>query len=142
MNGNIVAYAGIKEGNTFSETFNVTAALSTIANSTAQGLTITQANSDYYYSSCANRRNAILFTFSGGMAGLTNVTLNVQYIYPLPTPPGGYQTINRTGLYTYASGDKYVGELKEGMFHGQGTFTFANGIIKKGLWKNDEFVGE
>jgi hypothetical protein len=26
--------------------------------------------------------------------------------------------------------------------HGQGTYTYANGIIKKGLWKNDEFVGE
>lgn len=105
LNGNIIAYAGIKEGNTFSETFNVTATLSTIANSTAQGLTITQTNSDYYYNSCSSRRNAILFTFSGGMAGLTNVTLNAQYIYPLPTPPGGYQTINRSGIYTYASGD-------------------------------------
>jgi predicted nucleic-acid-binding Zn-ribbon protein len=105
LNGNIIAYAGIKEGNTFSETFNVTAALTTIANSTAQGLTITQTNSDYYYSSCANRRNAILFTFSGGTSGLVNVTLNAQYIYPLPTPPGGYQTINRSGIYTYASGD-------------------------------------
>lgn len=105
LNGNIIAYAGIKEGNTFSEAFNVIAALSTIANSDAQGLTITQANSDYYYSSCANRRNAILFTFSGDTAGLINVTLNVQYLYPLPVPPGGYQTINRSGIYTYASGD-------------------------------------
>jgi len=105
LNGNIVAYAGIKEGNTFSETFNVTAALSTIANSTAQGLIITQVNSDYYYSSCANRRNAILFTFSGGLAGLVNVTLSVQYLFALPTPPGGYQLKRTTPMYTYASGD-------------------------------------
>ena len=46
------------------------------------------------------------------------------------------------GTYTWANGDKYVGENMNGMMHGQGTYTSANGTIKKGLWKNDEFVGE
>ena len=28
------------------------------------------------------------------------------------------------------------------MMHGQGTYTYADGRIKKGLWENGEFVGE
>ena len=50
--------------------------------------------------------------------------------------------VNGKGTYTYASGDKYVGEHKDDMMHGQGTYTSADGTITKGLWKNDEFVGE
>ena len=48
------------------------------------------------------------------------------------------------GTYTGASGDKYVGEWQSGKRHGQGTFTYANANAptQKGLWKNGEFVGE
>jgi len=34
---------------------------------------------------------------------------------------------NGFGTYTYANGDKYVGEWKEHKQNGQGTFTFTNG---------------
>lgn len=105
LNGNIIAYGGVKEGNTFSEVVNVAAELTTVSNSNAQGLTITQTNSDYYYNSCSSRRNAILFTFSGGISGLVNVTLSVQYLYQLAVAPFNYVTFNRSILYTYASGD-------------------------------------
>ena len=37
------------------------------------------------------------------------------------------------GTYYFASGDKYVGENKNGKYSGQGTYTFANG---------DKYVGE
>ncbi len=40
---------------------------------------------------------------------------------------------NGQGTFTYASGDKYVGEWKDGKTHGQGTQTYANG---------DKYVGE
>ena len=40
---------------------------------------------------------------------------------------------NGYGTYTFANGDKYIGEYKDGEIHGQGIFTFANG---------DEYVGE
>jgi hypothetical protein len=46
------------------------------------------------------------------------------------------------GTYTYYNGDKYVGEYMNGKKNGQGTYTYANGTIRKGLWKNDEYVGE
>ena len=41
------------------------------------------------------------------------------------------------GTYTYPSGDKYVGEWKDGKSHGQGTYTFG-----KGEWEGNKYVGE
>ena len=43
------------------------------------------------------------------------------------------------GTYTYASGAKYVGEYKNGNKDGQGTYTFADGTIHhSGEWVNDK----
>jgi hypothetical protein len=39
------------------------------------------------------------------------------------------------GTYTFADGRKYVGELKDGKYHGQGTFTWADGRKYVGEWK-------
>jgi len=44
------------------------------------------------------------------------------------------------GTYTYANGDKYVGEFKDNKKHGQGTYTFANGTKHVGFFMNDDFV--
>ena len=41
------------------------------------------------------------------------------------------------GTYTWASGAKYVGELKVNNFHGQGTYTWASGAKYVGEWKDD-----
>ena len=41
------------------------------------------------------------------------------------------------GTYYYANGDKYVGEYKDGHQHGQGIYTWANGDIYVGENKND-----
>jgi len=43
------------------------------------------------------------------------------------------------GTYTWANGDKYVGEWKDDKLYGRGTYTFVNGTVKKGIWKDDEF---
>ena len=40
---------------------------------------------------------------------------------------------NGRGTFTWANGDRYVGEFKDDQAHGQGIFTFVNG---------DEYVGE
>ena len=47
---------------------------------------------------------------------------------------------NGQGTYTWASGDKYVGEWKDGKTHGQGTHTYADGTVDKGIWENGELV--
>ncbi len=44
-------------------------------------------------------------------------------------------------LLLTATGDKYEGEFKDGLINGQGTYTFADGTIQKGIFKNEEFVG-
>jgi len=48
--------------------------------------------------------------------------------------------------YTFGTGtfkgDKYVGEWKDGKYDGQGTYTWADGTVYKGLWENDKFLGE
>ena len=43
------------------------------------------------------------------------------------------------GTWTSEDGDKYVGEIKDGKKHGQGTFTFADGSVVEGIWKDGVF---
>ena len=47
---------------------------------------------------------------------------------------------NNSDNFTYADGDKYVGKYKNGKFHGQGTYTFANGTVIEGIWENGKKV--
>ena len=48
--------------------------------------------------------------------------------------------------YTYGlgewEGDKYVGEYKDGLMHGQGTYTFANGEKYVGEYKDNKRNGQ
>jgi len=46
---------------------------------------------------------------------------------------------NCFGTYTFPSGNKYTGEFKNDKRNGQGTFTFANGTVKEGIWENGKF---
>ena len=52
-----------------------------------------------------------------------------QYIYP-----------EYDGLYQ-SNGDKYVGNFKNGMQDGKGTFTWANGAVYEGSWRNNKRDG-
>ena len=51
--------------------------------------------------------------------------------------------INGVGTMTYYDGGKYVGEWKEGMPNGQGTYTNSNikGFKYVGKFKDDKFNG-
>ena len=49
---------------------------------------------------------------------------------------------NCFGTTTFASGDKYVGEFKDGKKHGQGAYTFANGNKYVGEYKDDKRNGQ
>ena len=46
------------------------------------------------------------------------------------------------GTYTWADGDKYVGEFKNDTYHGKGTFTFADGTVKSGIWADGKYLYE
>ena len=57
---------------------------------------------------------------------------------PCPTDRYASTWTNCIGTYPYASGGGYVGEWKNGQGHGQGTLTFADGRVQKGIWENDK----
>ena len=44
--------------------------------------------------------------------------------------------------YTFASGDKYVGEYRDGKRNGQGTYTYANGHKYVGEFKDNVRYGK
>ena len=49
---------------------------------------------------------------------------------------------NGQGTATFPSGSKYVGEFKDGKYNGQGTYTFANGSKYVGEFKDDKRHGQ
>ena len=51
---------------------------------------------------------------------------------------------NGFGVMTFPWGDKYIGEWKEGKYHGQGTETYTDGgdSMYVGEWKNGEYHGQ
>jgi S1-C subfamily serine protease len=44
------------------------------------------------------------------------------------------------GIKLWSNGEKYVGEYKNGSRNGIGTYTFSNGNVKKGFWKDNAFL--
>ena len=44
------------------------------------------------------------------------------------------------GTFISKNGSKYVGEFKDGNYHGQGTYTYADGIVEKGIFKDGKFI--
>ena len=49
---------------------------------------------------------------------------------------------NCFGTWTFANGDKYVGEWKDDLFHGQGTYTWPDGQKYVGEYKDDNKHGQ
>ena len=60
----------------------------------------------------------------------------------LPACPATGYFHNCFGTFTWASGDKYVGEWKDDKQNGQGTATWANGDKYVGDWKDDKRNGQ
>ncbi len=63
--------------------------------------------------------------------------------WSLPPCEGNVSTwTNCVGTLTSPSGNKYVGEYKDGKWHGQGTYTHANGSKYVGEWKDGKEHGQ
>ena len=66
----------------------------------------------------------------------------VVFASDLPACPSSGYLHNCFGTYTFDpnskwAGDKYVGEFRDNTFHGQGTYTFADGERYVGEFKDD-----
>ena len=59
----------------------------------------------------------------------------------LPPCPSKYPFDNCYGSYTWANGDKYIGEWKDNKQHGQGTTEWSNGTKYIGGWKDNKQHG-
>jgi hypothetical protein len=47
---------------------------------------------------------------------------------------------NGRGVYTFADGDRYDGEWKDGNSHGRGVMTYTDGRSPlKGIWENGNY---
>ena len=46
------------------------------------------------------------------------------------------------GVYRYSTGDKYEGEFKEGKMNGEGTVTFKSGTKQVGIYEEGDLVEE
>ena len=49
---------------------------------------------------------------------------------------------NDQGTFTWSDGHKYVGEWKDGKRNGQGTFTYTDGSMYVGEWKDWKYHGQ
>jgi S1-C subfamily serine protease len=50
--------------------------------------------------------------------------------------------LNCFGTYTFADGNKYVGEFRDDKYNGQGTYTFADGNKYVGEFRDDKYNGQ
>jgi hypothetical protein len=80
-----------------------------------------------YDKTLAHAGRIALWAEPGGTTLFDRITIG-----PSKGPPVGENGL-LIGTYTFANGDKYVGEMNYGAMHGHGTYTFGNG---------DKYVGE
>jgi hypothetical protein len=77
------------------------------------------------------------------VAASVSILQDVNNTNKLPMCPSGQHTrLYCWGTYYLSNGDKYVGEFKDGAFHGQGTLMKAGGKSKEGIWENGRFIHE
>ena len=100
INGNIIAYGGIKEGNTFDKILDIASNIGLADNTAALGLGIikTEASYDSGLPEDAGR-DSIIFTFTGGVTGLISVSIYVTETHGTSAP------YSSEWQYNYTSGD-------------------------------------
>jgi TPR repeat protein len=103
-----------------------------------KGVTQNYSQAKYWYRKAAEQGNAV------AIAALKELTPNSQQPNTQATPQAETSCIgdciNGHGSFTYANGDKYVGEWKNGKREGKGAYTFSNGLVINRVWKDDKEV--
>ncbi len=83
-------------------------------------------------------KNGKQFKVGSGILNLKSIKKNESYFGQVK----GDDVFHGFGIYSWASGAKYIGEWKEGQFEGIGMNLFSDGSRYEGQFKNDQFHGE
>ena len=75
-----------------------------------------------------------------GLLGTPSTAFS-QALPPCPEDPN-VRYHNCFGTYTWADGNKYVGEWQDNDFNGQGTYTWADGTKYVGKWQDGRRNGQ
>ena len=94
----------------------------------------------HHLSRGAKYMKRILLTFAAALTILCANPLSSWALQPCPIfdPPNTWT--NCIGEKEVDLSSTYRGGFKNGKFHGEGTFTRADGTVQKGRWKDGEFV--
>jgi hypothetical protein len=87
-------------------------------------------------------RGAFIASLIALVFGITWVGEASAQSFSRPCPPIGHYWSRCTGTYTWASGDKYVGEWTDDKVNGKGTYTYANGRSYVGEFRDGEPNGQ
>ena len=68
--------------------------------------------------------------------------INIYALPNCPSPDTAARWHNCFGSYIWADGSTYVGEYKDGKWHGQGTLTFASGDKYVGEFQDNKYHGQ
>ena len=71
----------------------------------------------------------------------TDVRKTGHFPWPADSTKCNHPARNGTGTDEYPDGSKYVGEFKDGLFHGHGVMSYATASIYSGI-KGSKYVGE
>lgn len=73
------------------------------------------------------------------LSGMTVIYKSSGDFYVGETKDGLY---HGNGVYTWANGTQYYGEFSEGKFTGKASFTTTSGIVIQGYWKEGSYLGD
>ena len=93
----------------------------------------------------------------GGIIGAIGVILGLFFIFVMIAQPSSPPSLNKNknkkisvkstkqekerNIIKFSNGDKYIGQIKNGEMHGDGTYIFSDGDKYIGKFRNNKFSG-
>jgi hypothetical protein len=92
---------------------------------------------DAYRTYCGMFVNDKFIRGRGTIRGVTG-----DYTGDLKGKPNSTTVKHGNGTYTYTNGDVYEGQFKNDKRYGKGKLTLTNGTVQEGIWSGDKLTGE
>ena len=69
-------------------------------------------------------------------------SISIHALPDCPSDTASSTWNNCYGTFTFTSGAKYVGEYKDGKWHGQGTYVWSDGARETGFYMNGQYISD